>query len=173
MLKLKPSEMLDRIGALLSNESVKLEQMTLDNGTVIEAEMFEAGQSVFIVTEDEQVALPIGEYTLEDGRVITVEEEGIIAAIGEPQPVEEEMSEEVVYATKEEVDEIKSILSDIRASLELKATEKEEMLTALSSLKEQLEEPAAKPFKHSPEKEEKQVRLGNESITEFLNNRKK
>jgi hypothetical protein len=41
---------------------VKLEQMKLENGTVLEADKFEAGNEIFIVTEDERVALPIGEY---------------------------------------------------------------------------------------------------------------
>jgi len=81
---MKTTEMLSKIKALL-NTSVKLAQQTLDNGTVIEAESFEAGQSVFIVTEDERVALPIGEYKLEDGRSLVVEEEGVIASIGEAE----------------------------------------------------------------------------------------
>ena len=34
---------------------VKLEQMALDNGTVIEAEMFEAGQAVFIVNGEDKL----------------------------------------------------------------------------------------------------------------------
>ena len=54
------------------SEEVKLEQQALENGTVIEADSFEAGSEVFIVTEDEKVALPIGEYQLEDGRILVV-----------------------------------------------------------------------------------------------------
>ena len=72
--------MLSKIKALL-NANTKLAQQTLDNGTIIEADSFEAGQSVFIVTEDEKVALPIGEYKLEDGSTLIVEEEGVIASI--------------------------------------------------------------------------------------------
>ena len=33
---------------------------------------FEAGKSVFIKTEDEQLALPVGEYELEGDRVLVV-----------------------------------------------------------------------------------------------------
>ena len=82
------------IGVELSEE-VKLAQATLENGTVIESESFEAGSEVFIVTEDEMVALPIGEYKLEDGETLIVEQEGIIASVG---AVEEEVEEEVEAA---------------------------------------------------------------------------
>ena len=82
------------IGVELSEE-VKLAQATLENGTVIESESFEAGSEVFIVTEDEMVALPVGEYKLEDGETLIVEEEGIIASVG---AVEEEVEEEVEAA---------------------------------------------------------------------------
>jgi hypothetical protein len=50
---MKPSEMLKEVKTLLGME-IKLEQMKLDNGTVLEAEAFEAGNEVFIVTEDEK-----------------------------------------------------------------------------------------------------------------------
>ena len=58
--------------------------MQLENGTTVEAEAFEAGNEIFIVTEDEKVALPVGTYSLEDARELVVDEEGVIASIGEP-----------------------------------------------------------------------------------------
>ncbi len=66
-----------------AQEEVKVElaQAKLENGTVLEAEAFEAGNEIFIVTEDEKVAVPKGEYQMEDGRILVVEEEGIIADI--------------------------------------------------------------------------------------------
>lgn len=71
---------------------VKLEQMKLVDGvTIIEADMFEMDNEVFIVTEDEQkIALPIGEYELEDGRLLIVEVEGMIKEVKEAQAEEEE-----------------------------------------------------------------------------------
>ena len=60
---------------------IKLAQMKTDKGVVLEAEVFEAGQSVGIVQEEGIVALPVGDYTLEDGSVLVVREEGIIAEI--------------------------------------------------------------------------------------------
>ena len=91
----KASETLNAIKSALGMEvEVKLATMKLEDGvTILEADSFEAGQSVVIVTEDEQkIALPEGEYILEDMRILTVEEEGIIASIVEK---EEEVKEEV------------------------------------------------------------------------------
>jgi hypothetical protein len=94
---MKPSEMLSRITTLLQAK-VQLEEMKLENGTVIEADSFAEGESVFIITEDEKVPLPIGEYTMEDGKTIVVEEEGVIASLGEAKEEEEEMTEEELSA---------------------------------------------------------------------------
>jgi hypothetical protein len=71
---------LNQIKELL-NIQVKLEEMKLENGTVISAESFEKDNEIFIVTEDEKVAMPVGEYLLEDGRLVVVSEEGIIADV--------------------------------------------------------------------------------------------
>ena len=73
---------LKEIKTLLGME-VKLDSMMLADGqTVLEANMFEAGQEVFIVTPDEQmIPLPVGDYELESGQVLVVTQEGIIAEI--------------------------------------------------------------------------------------------
>ncbi len=63
---------------------VKLEEMKLQNGTLIEADKFEKGSEVFIKTDDEKVAMPVGEYILEDGKLLVVEEEGVIGDMREP-----------------------------------------------------------------------------------------
>ena len=74
--------MLNQIKTLLNLE-VKLEDMKLENGTVISADSFEKDKEVFIVTDDEKVAMPVGEYMLEDGRLLVVSEEGVIADVRE------------------------------------------------------------------------------------------
>jgi hypothetical protein len=95
-------ETLNKVRTLLGIE-VKFEQMKLDNGAVLEAEVFEAGAEIFVVADEERVAVPIGEYQTEDGKIIVVAEEGIIAEVKDAEakeeeaPVEEEaVSEEVV-----------------------------------------------------------------------------
>jgi hypothetical protein len=92
------SNVINQIKTLLGIE-VKLAQMSLDNGTVLEAEVFEAGKSVFIVNGEDRIALPVGEYKLEDGKILIVTEEGIIAEIKEAvaeieEPAEVEVEEE-------------------------------------------------------------------------------
>ena len=69
---MKENTILTRIAALLGMNKVELATMKLMDGvTILEADAFEAGMEVFIVTEDEQrVALPVGEYQMEDGRML-------------------------------------------------------------------------------------------------------
>ena len=97
---------LDKIKVALGfeAEAVKMASMKLEDGvTVIEAEMFEAGQPVAIVTEDEQrIALPEGEYILEDGMVLKVVEEGVIDSIAEKVEEEPEVEEEVAASDSAE-----------------------------------------------------------------------
>jgi regulator of replication initiation timing len=92
---------LNKIKAVLSLE-VKLAQMKLDDGiTVIEAESFEPDYSVGIVTADGIVAMPVGEYMLEDGNVLVVEVEGVISSLAPAQ--EEEVMPEMAHPNAEAV----------------------------------------------------------------------
>lgn len=170
---MKATEMLNKIKTFLgeetadivenieNQETVELAQAKLENDTVLEAEAFEAGNEVFIVTEDEKVAVPVGEYTMEDGKILVVAEEGIIAEIKEAEAEEEEVEaekEEMGYVTKEElaeaVSEIKAMIEDLKKeemSEEVEeATENEVELSA--ELQEELAQPAAEPIAHNPEK---------------------
>ena len=177
---MKPMEMLNQIKSVLgvelsTEEKVELAQAKLENGTVLEAESFESGKEVFILTDDEKVALPIGEYEMEDGKILVIAEDGIISEIkegGEEEVVEEvveeeELKEEDKYATKQELAEIKSMVEEIKELM--KEGKKEEMhkeeelmsqkLTELAcqedeALKEELSKPASEPIKHSPEAKE-------------------
>ena len=129
------NDMISKIKEVLNlSEEVKLEQQTLENGTVLEAEAFESGNEIFIVTEDEKVAVPVGEYEMEDGRILVVAEEGLIAEIktGEEEEVEEveakeEEEEKMGYATKEELAEVKEMIEEIKAMLEPKEEMSEEL----------------------------------------------
>jgi len=156
--------MLNSIKQVLGME-VKLEQQTLENGTIIEAESFEVGQEVFIITDDEKVAVPAGEYQLEDGRILVVNEGGEIAEIGakEEEEVEakDEEKQEMGYATKEELAEVKEMIEEIKAMLEPKEEMSEEPKEELSEevvaeevveqVKEELSQPAVEPLTHNPE----------------------
>ena len=180
------NDMISKIKDVLNlSEEVKLEQQALENGTVLEAEAFEAGNEVFIVTEDEKVAVPVGEYELEDGKILVVAEEGLIAEIkeagAEEAPEEEveatedvvleEEKEEMGYATKEELAEVKSMIEEIKAMLEPKEDlsadelgnlvteelckhEKIELSEVPEEVQAELNEPAAEPIKANPEVKE-------------------
>jgi hypothetical protein len=171
---MKSQETLSKIMELLNlQDEVKLESMKLENGTTIEAEAFEPNQEIFIVTEeDEKIALPIGEYTLEDGRMLVVAEEGIIAEVKEGGEAEEEAPEtpeveeveqaeqEMSYATKEElsaaVEEMKAMIEEIKAMMSPKEEEmaeepKEELAEEVKEVDLSADEPATKPIKHSPD----------------------
>tara|TARA_R100000951_G_scaffold61017_1_gene51271 strand:- start:284 stop:898 length:615 start_codon:yes stop_codon:yes gene_type:complete len=171
------NDMISKIKEVVGlSEEVKLEQQALENGTVIEADSFEAGSEVFIITEDEKVALPIGEYQLEDGRMLVVVEEGLISEMkeaGEEEveeeveevEAEEEEKEEMGYATKEELAEVKDMIEEIKAMLEPKEemssedlgnllTEelsKHELNEVPKEVQEELNEPSAEPIMANPE----------------------
>lgn len=84
----------NRVKAALGFQ-VNLEQMTLEDGiTIVEAELFEPDYSIGIVTADGVVPMPIGEYTLQDGKIVVVAVEGIISEIKDAMP-EEPLAEEV------------------------------------------------------------------------------
>ena len=92
----------NQIKELLGME-VKLAQMKLMDGvTVIEAEAFEPEIAVFIVNGEDKVPMPVGEYLLEDGNVLKVEVEGVIASIEMPEEEAPEVEVEVETTKKEE-----------------------------------------------------------------------
>jgi hypothetical protein len=139
---------------------VNFAQMKLENGTVLEAEAFEAGNEIFILTEDEKVAVPVGEYQMEDGQILLVAEEGVISEIKayEDMPEEEE-KEEMNYATKEELAEVVSMIEEIKAMIQGKEEAADQVAEEEAQLKEELSKPAAAPLKHNPEAENKKERV--------------
>ena len=172
---MKANEILNKIKNIvgekvnLSEEKIEMAEITLENGTILVAESFEAGKSVFIKTEDEEIALPVGEYKLEEGKILVVSEEGLIDSIkeaAEEEVVEEELSEEseevketeleeedkeeMKYVTKEE---FTSAVEEIKAMIDEKFGDKEEMKEEVIEEKEELSAVAPEPVKHNPEAE--------------------
>lgn len=151
---------------------IKLEQAKLDNGVMIEADSFEAGSPVFIVIEEDRQPLPPGDYALEDGTALIVQEEGVIFSVGEQKQTEEVMEEELkeeapvkkvveskethfkkeevkeeILFSKEQIEAIKDVVKE--AFVELNKETKEEV-EEVKEVKEELSE--VKPMTHSPEK---------------------
>ena len=164
---MKSNEVLNQIKTVLGIE-VKLETQKLENGTVLEAESFEKGSDIFIMTDDEKVALPVGEYMLEDSRLLVVEEEGKIADVREvsdevPQEetedlVEEDLAEEADVADWQgmevRIKNLEDAIADLKADKMEASKVEEEVKEKLSA------EPATKPIKHNPEGESrKQIKM--------------
>ena len=97
---MKANDMLNKIKTIIGGielteeiKEVQLAEMKLQNGTVVEAEEFKKGEAIFIKSDDERIAMPVGEYVLEDGKLLVVEEEGIIAdmrVVSDDVPAKEE-----------------------------------------------------------------------------------
>jgi len=100
-------------------ETVEVAMATMmlkDGVTILEAESFEAGQAVFIVAENgDKVAAPIGDHELEDGRVLVITEEGLIAEIKDAMVEEVETPEAGVEVEVEMTTEemIKAIVTNM------------------------------------------------------------
>lgn len=172
--------MKEQINALLRKvglkaEELKLEQVTIDEGAAtLEAEVFEAGQPVFIVNEDERIPVPVGEYELDNGFKLVVAEEGVIASYEEmtaeePEEVEEpemkeEEKEEVAMTEKptqaavakkvvEAVTKETYFSKELHDALVAEITELKAQLATKEEVKEEAKEEVelAKPIQHNPE----------------------
>jgi hypothetical protein len=155
------NSLINQIKTLLGME-VKLEQMKLMDGvTVLEADMFEAGNEIFVVTEDEQkIPVPVGEYEMEDGRMLIVVEEGIISEVKEK--VEEEEAPEVEEPIEEEAkkeQEMETAKSNPKKVVE--STIKESFFSEIEALKKENEMLKAELSK-SNEVKENEVELSEE-----------
>ena len=173
---MKSNNVIEKIKDVLNlNEAVKLEQTKLENGTVIEAESFEEGKEVFIVSDEEKIAMPVGEYILEDTRLLVVEEEGIIADVREVsdeapaketeegEEVEEELAEEddLIRDMMGRIQNLEDAIADIKSKESLKeelsAIEAGNKLTVELSqeipveVQAELNEPSAEPIVSNPE----------------------
>jgi hypothetical protein len=142
------------------NIEVKLEQMKLNDGvTVIEADSFEANNEIFVVTEDDQrIPLPVGEYVVENGMLLVVTQEGVIAEIKEQEaPEEVEAPEEEMKKDEEKMIEKSAVKKTVESMVkETFFSEYEALKSENEALKTQLaqmEEPKA--IVHNPEPTEK------------------
>jgi hypothetical protein len=129
----------------LLNMEVKLEQMKLADGmTVLEADSFEPGMEVFIVTEDEQqIPLPVNNadmpYELEDGRILVVVKEGVIAEIKEKMEEEEVETPEAVVE-EEVAAEVEAPTASVTPKKTIESVTKESFFSEIEALKAEIVE---------------------------------
>jgi hypothetical protein len=156
---MKATEIFQKFFAELSaveTPGVELAQANLDNGTVLEAESFEAGQPIFIVSEEDRIAVPVGEYKMEDGRILVVVEEGVIGEIKEATAEVEEAPEvevEVEAAAEPTMeDKIKEVVMPILEEMRAEMSAIKEEMGAYKKKQEMSSDmPAAMPIRHNPE----------------------
>lgn len=171
---MKATEMLNQIKEVLSIQ-INLEEQKLENGTVVEAESFVKGKEIFIKTDDEKVAMPVGEYLLEDGRLVVVKEEGIIDDVREvsdevPQKemeedkkdeeetvdLEDDGKEAAVYdwqGMEKRIKNLEDAIADLKSRMGEKSVETNEEEKKEEEDKKENLSAAAAPIKHSPEAE--------------------
>jgi hypothetical protein len=166
-----------KIELALTPEKVELASMTLADGTMVEAEVFEAGANALLVDgEGNRVAVPIGEHKLEDGKILVVEEEGIIKEIKEAMMEEEPAIEVEIEAAAEEaapemsIGDLVAMVNSLREEVEMM---KQEMGKKQEMAEEVVEEPVAevamaaqKPFVAAPveKKHELKFHIGAERV---------
>lgn len=152
-----------------AKEQLKFEEAALEDGTIISADAFEVGNAVFIVVEEDQQPLPVGEYALADGSLLVVEEEGVIADIKAAdeeveEVVEEEVEEEVVEQSSDDSKEaiiqaigvMENLLQEFNALKEEFASIKEEAKE--NAVKVEEFEEVGEEIKPNPEGNFKQVK---------------
>jgi len=203
---MKANDMLNKIKTIIGGielteevKEVQLAEMKLQNGTVVEAEEFKKDEAIFIKSDDERIAMPVGEYVLEDGKLLVVEEEGIIADmrdVSDDVPAKEEASEEeVTEELAEEADvadwkgmeirikNLEDAIADLKADkVEASEETKEDIV---EEVKEELTEEVKEdvevelsavetvaPVKHNPEaKNESKFTLKKNNYPETLQSR--
>jgi hypothetical protein len=103
---------------LKDKAEVKLGQVAMMDGTMIEfeGETLEKDSNVFVMSGEERVPLPVGEYPLDGGMVLVVAEEGVASEVKEMVAEEEaevEMEADAIMDDPKDVDyEAKKNLAD-------------------------------------------------------------
>lgn len=192
---MKAQSVLNKILTELAQiRKVEFAQMALENGTILEAEEFAPENEVFIISGEERIPAPVGEHKLEDGKILVIVEEGIIAEIKEeeaPASEEVEMQSEEAIAVAEEVasdvaeEAADQISEDLSQAIEVAVAEAlapvvEEVAAEMKKMREEMaayktemsamekkfsSQSASKAIKHSPSnKQETNVKLASKRV---------
>ncbi len=156
---MKANDMLNKIKTIIGGielteevREIELAEMKLQNGTVVEAEEFKKGEAIFIKSDDERIAMPVGEYVLEDGKLLVVEEEGIIADMRDvsddvpakeedmKEDIKEEMAEEAAVYDWQGMEKRIKQLEDAIADLKADKVDAPEDVEATEELSEETKE---------------------------------
>tara|TARA_Y200000002_G_scaffold135102_1_gene111371 strand:+ start:9982 stop:10632 length:651 start_codon:yes stop_codon:yes gene_type:complete len=178
---MKANDMLNKIKTIIGGielteevREIELAEMKLQNGTVVEAEEFKKGEAIFIKSDDERIAMPVGEYVLEDGKLLVVEEEGIIADMRDvsddvpakeedmKKDIKEEMAEEAAVYDWEGMEKRIKNLEDAIADLKEDKVDAPEDVEATEELSEETNEEVKSELSKEEIKENVDVELSAE-----------
>lgn len=173
-MNMNAESILDRIMVKLgiTNEpvAVELEQKKTEDGQAIfEADAFEIGQALFIVTEDGKIPAPMGEFALEDGSVVSVDENGTIVEIstkGEEEADKENeqpMPEETAPAQETNAGKMEKPKKTVKTKTEMEESYFSKQLSEMEAKFEaRLSALEAEKVQLSAQNEELMERLANE-----------
>jgi len=116
----------------------EMAEATLENGTVIytDAEEFAEGVEAYIINDEgENIPLPPGDYTLQDGGVIVVGDGGVVTSVGEGTEEVEEVVAEVEASEEEVTEEAEEVQAEETPSYVTKAEVEEMIAAAFEALK--------------------------------------
>ena len=153
-------EKLNQIRIALGVDYKMAEAMLEDGVTRVEAEAFEPGKKIYVVSETgEKGPAPEGIHTTEDGTKVTVDAEGTITAVEKPEPkVEVEVEAEAIVpptgdAVNEPVkteggimkEEMEKMIMQCMAAIEDVAKEVAIVKEEMASYKTKMEKMSATP----------------------------
>ena len=154
---------INQIRIALGMEVKMAEAMLEDGVTKVEAEAFEPGKKIFVVSEaGEKGPAPEGIHTTEDGTKVTVDSEGTITAVEKPEPkieveVEAAAEGDIVPPTGDAVNEpvktegdimkedMKKMIMQCMEAIEEVAKEVAVVKEEMASYKEKMEKMSATP----------------------------
>ena len=128
-----------------------------------EGEVLEAGVGIVAIAEDgSKIPVPVGEYELEDGSILAVAEEGIVASVGQPEVAEApaELEQEPVSSPPPVAQDVIGEVESAIKSIMIKYAEDnkvvvDELKAQITELKNQVvefsEQPAAQKIKSQPQ----------------------
>ena len=154
---------INQIRIALGMEVKMAEAMLEDGVTRVEAEAFEPGKKIFVVSEaGDKGPAPEGTHTTEDGTKVTVDSEGTITAVEKPEPkieveVEAAAEGDIVPPTGDAVNEpvktegdimkedMKKMVMQCMAAIEEVAKEVAVVKEEMASYREKMEKMSATP----------------------------
>lgn len=161
-LSLKEKEIEIKLGTVKSSDG----NITFE----YQGDVLEAGVAIVAIGEDgSKIPVPVGQYELEDGSILIVEQEGIISSVGQPEKEEEASEMESDMPSMSDIENaIKSIM--IKYSEQNKKNE-DFFKTEITELKKQIFELSEQPATNKINSQPTVNKNKNLSLTERLNNK--